>query len=85
MYLIPVLMVELVTKFHQASSVTAHQGGVDQHVLLVGMPLLMADLLGWKIKRKHTKNPNNRALWVWNLEVVIFTMTTRSSHALPGF
>jgi len=54
-YLIPVLMVELVTKFHQASSVTAHQGGVDQHVLLVGMPLLMADLLGWKIKRKHTK------------------------------
>lgn len=34
-YLIPVLMVELVTKFHQASSVTAHQGGVDQHVLLI--------------------------------------------------
>lgn len=55
MYLIPVLMVELVTKFHQASSVTAHRGGVDQHVLLVGMPLLMADLLGWKIKKTHKK------------------------------
>lgn len=48
MYLIPVLMVEFVTKFHRASSVTAHQGGVDQHVLLVGMHLLMTDLLGWK-------------------------------------
>ncbi|KAF4792541.1 Protein jagged-2 [Turdus rufiventris] len=34
-YLIPVLMVEFVTKFHRASSVTAHRGGVDQHVLLV--------------------------------------------------
>lgn len=36
-YLIPVLMVEFVTRFHQASSVTAHQGGVDQHVLLILM------------------------------------------------
>lgn len=45
MYLIPVLMVEFVMKFHQASSVTAHQGGVDQHVLLVSMPLVMTDLL----------------------------------------
>lgn len=40
-YLIPVLMVEFVMKFHQASSVTAHRGGVDQHVLLVGMHLLI--------------------------------------------
>lgn len=47
-YLIPVLMVEFVMKFRQASSVTAHQGGVDQHVPLVGMHLLMTDLLGWK-------------------------------------
>lgn len=48
MYLIPVLMVEFVTKFRQASSVTARRGGVDQHVLLVGMGLLVPDLLGWK-------------------------------------
>lgn len=46
--LIPALMVEFVMKFHQASSVTAHRGGVDQHVLLVGMHLLVADPLGWK-------------------------------------
>lgn len=42
MCLIPALMVEFVMKFHQASSVTAHRGGVDQHVLLVGMHLLVA-------------------------------------------
>ena len=48
MYLIHVLMVEFVTKFHQASSVTARQGGVDQHVLLVGMHLLRTDPLGRK-------------------------------------
>lgn len=36
-YLIPALMVEFVMKFHQASSVTAHRGGVDQHVLLILM------------------------------------------------
>lgn len=47
-YLIPVLMVEFVTKFRQASSVTARRGGVDQRVLLVGMLLLVTDLLGWK-------------------------------------
>lgn len=47
-YLIPVLMVEFVMKFRQASSVTARRGGVDQRVLLVGMLLLVTDLLGWK-------------------------------------
>lgn len=36
-YLIPALMVEFVMKFHQASSVTARRGGVDQHVLLILM------------------------------------------------
>lgn len=48
MYLIPALMVEFVTKFHQASSVTAHRGGADQHALLVGMHLLMTDPLDSK-------------------------------------
>lgn len=47
-YLTPVQMVEFVMKFHQASSVIAHQGGVDQHVLLVRMHLLVTDPLGWK-------------------------------------
>lgn len=47
-YLTPVQMVEFVMKFHQASSVIAHQGGVDQLVLLVRMHLLVTDPLGWK-------------------------------------
>lgn len=81
-YLIPVLMVGLVMRFHQASSVTAHQGGVDQHVLLVGMPLLMADLLGWKILKKQKQTTNNHALWVWNLKVVILLYLAFNSFIL---
>lgn len=38
-------MVEFVMKFRQASSATAHRGGVDQHVLLILMSVHQTPVL----------------------------------------